>query len=233
MPFRHLHLCFIPPQWDGENALGPANTQFVCHTSTQLPGAGLPDWFAGLPDRPTVLASLGTVFNKTPGVFEAIVEGLAEEPINLIVAIGRDQDPSRFGRLPANGRLESYLPQSTLLGRCDLLITHGGFNSVKDALSEAVPMVVIPISADQPYSANRCAALGVAEAVDPSERTPDVIHAAARRVLSNPGYHASARTFQAKIAALPGPDEVVRQLEALGRADRAPTAAHRLVGASS
>jgi UDP:flavonoid glycosyltransferase YjiC (YdhE family) len=88
MPFRHLHLCFTPPAWDGASAPRPPNIRFLRHTSTVSAGARLPEWVERLPDRPTVLASLGTVFNKTPGVLEAIVAALAEEPVNLIVAIG-------------------------------------------------------------------------------------------------------------------------------------------------
>ena len=68
MPLRYLHLCFTPPAWDGEEAPRPDNIRFLRHTSTVEPGARLPDWVAELPDRPTVFASLGTVFNKTPGV---------------------------------------------------------------------------------------------------------------------------------------------------------------------
>ena len=217
MPFRHLHLCFIPPRWDAEDAPRPANTRFVRHTGRELPGARLPDWFAELPDRPTVFASLGTVFNKTPGVLEAIVEGLAEEPVNVIVAIGRGQDPRRFGRQAANVRLEAYVPQPALLAHSDLFITHGGFNSVKEALSKGMPMVVIPITSDQPYSAKRCVALGVAEAIDPGGRSPDAIRAAARKVLADRSYRANARRFQAEMAALPGLEEVVKLLEALDR----------------
>src|SRR5918997_1079412 len=155
MPFRHLHMCFTPPAWDGTSAPRPPNTRFLRHASTLAPGARLPDWVERLPDRPTVLASLGTVFNNTPGVLEAIVRALAEEPVNVIVAIGRDVDPARFGPHPDHVRLEAYVPQALLLPRCAAFITHGGFNSVKEALSEGVPMVVVPISADQPYSAER------------------------------------------------------------------------------
>ena len=95
-----------------------------------------------------MLASLGTVFNKTPGVLEAIVDALAEEAVNVIVAIGRDEDPARFGPQPDHIRLEPYVPQPLLLAHCDAFVTHGGFNSVKEALGEGVPMVVVPISAD-------------------------------------------------------------------------------------
>jgi UDP:flavonoid glycosyltransferase YjiC (YdhE family) len=215
MPFRHVHMCFTPPAWDGTDAPRPANTRFLRHTSTVSPGARLPEWVERLPERPTVLASLGTVFNKTPGVLEAIVRALAEEPVNVIVAIGRDVDPARFGTQPDHVRLEAYVPQPLLLPHCDAFVTHGGFNSVKEALSEGVPMVVVPISADQPYSAERCAELGVGVTIAAADRSADAIRDAVRRVLDDPGYRTAARDFQAEMAALPGPEQMVELLEEL------------------
>jgi MGT family glycosyltransferase len=164
-----------------------------------------------------VLASLGTVFNKTPGGLEAIIEALAEEEVNVIVAIGRDQDPDRFGPQPDQVRLEPYVAQPLLLERCDAFITHGGFNSVKEALSAGVPMVVVPISADQPYSAERCAALGLGRWVRAEDRTPEAIRAALQDVLSQPSYRAAAGAFHAEMMALPGPGKVVELLEDLAQ----------------
>jgi UDP:flavonoid glycosyltransferase YjiC (YdhE family) len=215
MPFRYLHLCFTPPAWDGDSVPRPRNARFLRHVSTVAPGARLPDWVERLPDRPTVLASLGTIFNKTPGVLEAIVAALAAEPVNVVVAIGRDQDPSRFGSLPDHVRLEAYVPQPLMLERCNVFITHGGFNSVKEALASGVPMVVVPISADQPYSAERCAAIGVAGTVGADARSPDAIREAVRQVLGDPKYRANARAFQAEMRALPGPEAMVELLESL------------------
>ena len=217
MPFRYLHLCFTPPSWDGPSAPRPRNTHFLRHTSTVVPGMQLPEWVASLPELPTVLVSLGTVFNRTPGLLEAIIEGVREEPVNLVVAIGRDQDPGRFGAQPPHVRLEEYVPQPLLLPHCDLLVTHGGFNSVKEALSAAVPMVVVPITADQPYCAARCAALGVARRVDRDDWTPDALRSAVRDVLSDPSYAAHARKFQAEINALSGPDHMLDLLQTLER----------------
>src|SRR5205085_11387347 len=72
MPFRHLHVCFTPPAWDGADAPRPANTRFLRHENGTKPGESAPAWVHELPDQPTVLASLGTGFNTTPGVLEAI-----------------------------------------------------------------------------------------------------------------------------------------------------------------
>ena len=221
MPYRYLHLCFTPPRWDGPEARFPATAHFLRHTNPSRPGEALPAWVGRLPDRPTVLVSLGTVFHRTPGLYEAIVEGLRAEPINLLVAVGRDQDPSRLGHQPPNVRIERYLPQTQLLPRSDLFVTHGGFNSVKEALSFGVPMVVVPIAGDQPYSAERCAALGVARVIPPDARTPDRVREAARAVLGAPGYRARAEEMRRDMAALPGMDRAIALIETLA-AERRP-----------
>jgi UDP:flavonoid glycosyltransferase YjiC (YdhE family) len=217
MPYRYLHLCFTPPQWDGIDVPRPANSHFLRHRDTLRPRAQLPAWVHQVPDRPTVYASLGTVFNKTPGVLEAIIEGLREEPINLIVTIGSDQNPARFGFQPPNVHLVTSLPQPQLLPRCQLVVTHGGFNTIKESLSAGVPMVVVPITADQPYNAERCAAHGVARVVATGGRTAEAIREAAYDVLANPSYRENARRVQAQMHALPGPAHGVRLLETAAR----------------
>ena len=226
MPFRYLHVCFTPPSWDGTDASRPPNTRFARHVDALPPGTALPGWVDDLPARPIVLASLGTVFNKTPGALEAIVEGLSDEPYSAIVAIGRDRDPARFGSPPSNVRLEPFVPQPLLLARCDAFVTHCGFNSVKESLAAGVPMVAVPITADQPYAAERCAALGVARMIGPGERSGASVRDAVRAVLGDLGYRDRARRFQAEMASLPGPERVVELLEQL-------VARHEPLGACS
>ena len=43
MPFRHLHLCFTPPEWDGVDAPRPANSQFLRHENATRPGTSMPE----------------------------------------------------------------------------------------------------------------------------------------------------------------------------------------------
>jgi UDP:flavonoid glycosyltransferase YjiC (YdhE family) len=215
MPFRNLHLCFTPESWDGRDAPRPAHSHFLRHSNTVQPGETLPDWVDQLPDRPTIFASLGTVFNKTPGVLEAIIAAIANENVNLIVAIGRDENPARFGSQPSNVRLEAYVPQALLLEHCDVFVTHGGFNSVKESLIAGIPMVVVPITADQPYSAERCAALGVGRAISATDRSSGAIRDAVLDVLKNPDYKTKARGFQSEMRSLPDINHAVELLEAL------------------
>jgi len=215
MVYRYLHLCFAPPRFDGPEAVFPPTARFLRHTNPTLAGEELPSWVDELEARPTVLASMGTVFHRTPGLYEAVVDGLRDEPVNVVVAAGFDLDPGRFGPQPPDVRLEPYLPLASLLPRCDLFITHGGFNSVKESLTAGVPMVLVPISADQPYSAERCAALGVGVTLAPEERTASDVRRAARAVLADPAYTQRAKEMQQEMAALPGPEHAVALLEAL------------------
>jgi UDP:flavonoid glycosyltransferase YjiC (YdhE family) len=217
MVYRFLHLCFTPSRFDGPDAGYPPTACFLRHTNPTATEERLPSWVDAIDARPTVLVSMGTVFHRTAGIYEAVLDGLRDEPVNLLVAAGFDQDPERFGKQPPNVRVEPYLPVAALLPRCDLLVTHGGFNSVKESLAAGVPMVVVPISADQPYSAERCAALGVGIALGPEERTASDIRRAARTVLADHAYTRRAREMQREMEALPGPDHAVALLEVLHR----------------
>jgi MGT family glycosyltransferase len=181
----------------------------------------VPAWLDELPRQPTVLAALGTIAHTQPGIFEAILEGLRGEAVNLVLAVGRGQDPARFGAPPPNVRIEPWVPQTQLLPHCAAFITHGGFNSVKEALGLGVPLVVLPIMSDEPYSAERCAALGVGRAVGPADRSSESIREAVLSVLADPSYRANAESLQAKMLALPGPPHAVDLIERLALEGRA------------
>ena len=221
MVFRYLHLALEPPRFhDPALPLAPTAHLLRPIPFSQSGSERLPAWVARL-EHPIVYATLGTVFNtRTPGLFEAILNGLRHESVQLILTIGRDRQPSEFGPLPENARVERYIPQSLLLPNCDLVICHGGFSTVVAARTCGLPMVVIPIDADQPLNAQRCVALGAAKAIPPSERTPDAIRDAARTVLGDPSYRMKAEAVAAETAALPGPEHAVTLLEQLARERR-------------
>jgi UDP:flavonoid glycosyltransferase YjiC (YdhE family) len=216
MLFRYLQLAFTPPRWDGEIP-HPPTVHFIRYDNPERAGEARPAWLDEHRDRPFVYASLGTEMNDVPGLFEAIIEAVADEPIEVVAAIGRNEDPARFGTPPANVRIEGYVPQIQVLATCDLFITHGGFNSTKEALRLGIPLVVTPIGGDQPYTAERVEALGLGRAVGPDERDPATIRSRVREVLAHPRYAAEARRFSAEMQALPPIGHAVELLEQLAR----------------
>jgi UDP:flavonoid glycosyltransferase YjiC (YdhE family) len=220
MMYRYLQFAFTPPSWDGE-VEHPPTVHFIRYDNPNRPGETRPAWLDEPRDRALVLASLGTVMNGVPGLFEAIIEALGNEPMEVVAAIGRDQDPARFGTPPPNVRIERYVPQIQVLGECALFVAHGGFNGTKEALRLGIPLVVIPIGGDQPYTAERVEALGLGRAVAPEERDAETIRSRAREVLSEPRYRDNARAFAAEMQALPPIEHAVELLEQLAR-DRRP-----------
>jgi UDP:flavonoid glycosyltransferase YjiC (YdhE family) len=217
MLFRYLHLAFEPPRFhDPELPLAPTSHLLRPVPFSQSGAEGSPSWLADLPDRPTVSATLGTVFNsRVPELFQVILDGLSDEAVNLILTIGRDQDPAQFGPQPDNVHIARYIPQSLLFPHCDVVITHAGFSTVSEALAHGLPLVPIPLDADQPLNAERCAALGVAEVIEYDRRTPGAIRRAVRMLLDDPSYRRNAEQIRDEITELPGPERAAALLEHL------------------
>jgi UDP:flavonoid glycosyltransferase YjiC (YdhE family) len=216
MLFRYLYLLCEPPYLQPPGEELPPTAHRLRRVPFDRSGdESLPAWVADLPRQPTVFATLGTAVNQTPGIFPAILEGLRDEPVNLVVAVGRDRDPAELGAQPPNGHIERYIPQSLLFPHCDVVVSHGGAGPILAALSCGLPLVNIPIGSDQPENAARCAALGVGVTVAPEERTPEAIRRAVREVLATPSYRANAERLCGEMAALPGPEHAVVLLERL------------------
>jgi len=111
--------------------------------------------------------------------------------------------------------VERYLPQSLVLPHCSAVVSHGGSGSVIGALAYGLPMVVIPMGADQPLNAGRCEALGVARVLDAIAATPKTVGQAVSAVLSEPGYRSAAERIRDEISTLPGPAHALTLLERL------------------
>ncbi|KAG7309178.1 hypothetical protein JYU34_005102 [Plutella xylostella] len=67
-----------------------------------------------------------------------------------------------------NLRIEKWLPQNDLLHhpKIKLFITHGGLQSIDEAIAANVPMVVMPITGDAWYNAQKCEQFGIGKEID-------------------------------------------------------------------
>ena len=165
---------------------------------------------------PAVYFSLGTVFNVESGdLFGRVLAGLRGLPVDIIATVGREIDPAELGPLPANVRIERYIPQASLLPHCHLVVSHGGSGSVIGALAHGLPMVLLPMGADQPLNAARGETLGVAKVLDALTATPETVGEAVTLVLNGRSYRRAAKRFRDEMAALPGPEHAVMLLERL------------------
>jgi UDP:flavonoid glycosyltransferase YjiC (YdhE family) len=173
----------------------------------------LPAWLDAAIDRPLVAVTLGTVNGHRLDLLRPIVEGVARMDVDVVVGLGAD--PATLGPVPANVRVERYVPMSLLLPRSAVVVHHAGSGTTLAALAAGVPSAMVPIFADQPENAAAAARAGAAVVLDATRLTADAVAPAARRLLDEPTFTDQARAVAAEIAAMPSPAAVVVEIEGL------------------
>jgi zeaxanthin glucosyltransferase len=163
--------------------------------------------------RQMIYASLGTTRNIRPEVFRMIAEACRNIDAQVVISLGGRLDPEMFTDLPGNPLVTRYAPQLELLKRASIVITHGGSNTVFEALMEGKPMVAIPLALDQPAVAARLARLGIAEVLPVMRLSSRTIRKAVLRLLHDPRYHEAALRMQSKIRSLQGLERAVDIIE--------------------
>ncbi len=101
-----------------------------------------------------------------------------------------------------------------------LFVTHGGMNSVNEAMYAGVPMLVVPQGADQPMVARRVVELGAGLSIRTQDVTEGSVRALAGRLLHSPRFSAAAATLCVAQREAGGyrraADELERHLQAAG-----------------
>lgn len=93
-----------------------------------------------------IYVSIGTVLKQFQQQFYAkIVEAFKDQDFTIVAAV----DPNLFASWPSNFIVQSYCPQSDIIPKVDIVITHGGFNTVNETLYHGKPLIVIPLAFDQ------------------------------------------------------------------------------------
>lgn len=216
MPFRYLHMAFMPERYHGHDRPLAPTAHFLRPSLFDQSGDELlPEWIEHLADQKTIYVTLGTTHNRKIDIITTVIDSLKDDPFNLVVTIGRNQDPNEFKVHLPNIHIERYVPQTLLLPYCDLVVTHGGFNTVVGALSFGLPLVVVPLGADQPIHARRCVDLQVGQIIEPEAFSASAIREKVLEVLDLPIYRQNSLRLQEEMRMMPGPDHGVKLLEQL------------------
>ncbi|WP_432994598.1 glycosyltransferase [Dactylosporangium sp. CA-233914] len=105
------------------------------------------------------------------------------------------------GTPPANVRFLGAAPHDALFDAAAAVVTHGGWGTVSKALVRGLPMVLVPLSGDQPYIAGRCADLGLGLALDAETVTAAGLRDAVRAVVEEPRFRKAAAELAAELRA--------------------------------
>lgn len=112
-------------------------------------------------DRQLIYISLGTTkANENEHFYQDCIKAFSGMEVNVLMSVGDNIDIHSLGEVPENVIVRQSAPQLQVLEHAALFITHGGMNSVTEALHYEVPMLLFPQHGDQYANASRVIELG-------------------------------------------------------------------------
>lgn len=188
-------------------------------------GDPLPDWWKGS-DAPLVYVTFGTVLGfmtLAADVYRTALRAISDVDARVLLTVGRKFDLSTLGPVPANVHVETWVDQARVLRDADLVVCHGGSGTVYGALAEGIPVVVVPVFADQFENGRRVAEAGAGLIVEPTqagdgdrtvitEADAPRITVAINDALADASYREAAESIAAEMRATPTVDEVLATL---------------------
>ncbi|MGZ6650808.1 MAG: glycosyltransferase [Solirubrobacteraceae bacterium] len=190
------------------------------------PGApvSLPDWWRGS-DAPLIYMTFGTVLGHmsiAAETYRMALTAVQGTSARVLLTVGRRFDASTLEPVPASVHVEPWVDQARVLNHADLVVCHGGSGTTLAALAAGVPLVMVPLFADQFENARRIAATGAGRVVEVQSRTsggrsintaaaPEITRSI-EDVLGDVTYGDRARAIAAEMAATPTVEDVLKRL---------------------
>jgi UDP:flavonoid glycosyltransferase YjiC (YdhE family) len=174
-----------------------------------------PALLEGLPYDRTAYVTLGTTYNRAPGVFAALFEALRDERVNVVATIGSDADPEAFGAVPQHVRVARFVPQLDILPHCDVVVCQAGAGTVLGTLAHGLPLVMLPVASDHHDIARHIEAGGAGLVCPPGEGRADALREALHRVGAEPAFRAAAEEVRRQMLEMPDTAQIVTRLEKL------------------
>jgi MGT family glycosyltransferase len=165
-----------------------------------------------------IYVSLGSLGSADVDLMKRLVTILADTPHRYVVSKGPRAD--EFD-LPDNMWGDSRLPQTNIIPRCDLVITHGGNNTTTEAFHFGKPMIVLPLFWDQYDNAQRVRETGSGVRLDTYAFDDDELRGAVDRLLADAPLRMRMEAEGRRIRADDGKVRAADLIESLARRRRA------------
>ncbi len=164
------------------------------------------------PVRQTLLVSFGTLCSISTEFVKACYEAFDDPAWQVLMVTGGEDVPAHA---PRSFVVADWVPQLEVLRRADAFITHGGTNSVVEALSFGVPMVVLPSTPEHAITADRVAELRLGIQLDPHSITAGELRAAVDSVAAAPDVREALARMRVAVNTAGGPPAAAAALERL------------------
>jgi hypothetical protein len=183
----------------------------------------LPNWWGGS-RAPLVYVTFGTVLghmSMAAEVYRVAMRAVAGIHARVLLTTGRHFDVTQLGPIPGNVHVESWVDQAHVFAEAEVVVCHGGSGTTFGALGAGVPVVIVPLFADQfansPKVTEADAGVVVERDGDSHRRTLSEddtapITEAVETVLSHSSYRERAHDVAAQMAMGPTADELLAEL---------------------
>ena len=162
--------------------------------------------------NPIVYISFGTLIHADKRFWKKLIAAFAGKRVEVVCSVGSEKRVRALGDLPPNVRVFAKVPQLTLLCRAALFVTHGGMNSVNEALYYGVPMIVLPFGLDQPLVGRELQRRKLGRVIVPRELTAAQLWQTAKELLRDPEAREARLAIKRKARASGGNREVTRRI---------------------
>jgi MGT family glycosyltransferase len=163
--------------------------------------------------------------------YDSVLEAVAGLDARVLLTVGHRFDTSRLTRIPRNVHVEPWVDQADALAHADLVVSHGGSGTTFGALAAGVPLVVVPLFADQFANGETVAGRGAGVVVETGRprdgRQPTLLREdapgitrAIQTVRADPSYGEQARRVADEMATAPTAGALVTSLLSARRANR-------------
>ncbi len=138
------------------------------------------------PGQKLIYIAVGTLYRANLAFFQACMAAFADPAYAVIMSVGKAVDPEALGQIPDNFTVAQFVPQLQVLRAADVFITHGGMNSINEAVAYGVPMVVVPNTVEQSINAARLEQLQCGLYLDHAKLSVETLQASVIRLLTDP-----------------------------------------------
>jgi MGT family glycosyltransferase len=150
-----------------------------------------------------------------------LIKLLGKTDYRVVVSMGPQHTELR---LPDNMVGQEFVPQTSVLPLVDLVITHGGNNTVTESMHFGKPMVVLPLFWDQHDNAQRVEETGFGVRLDPYRVEEDELLSSVERLLGDAALERRLAAIARRLQAEPGTVQAAQWIEAVAHS-RLPLAA--------
>lgn len=211
-----LAFLYTTREFFGEMAL-PVGHRFVGPVIRRPASVQHFDWdrFNGMEGRPRILVSIGTTFDHSHSqqvdFLRKVVAAFSGADLGVVLI----SDENLLESWPENFLVQRRVPQLELLPKLDMVVCHGGHNTVCETLLSGLPMVVLPIAYDQSHVASRVVATESGIRLNFKRFKPDDLRESVWTVLTDGRYREAARRIGESFGAAGGAELAADLLEAM------------------